>query len=92
MKSLKLELELKTHSDSPTHETKLPLGKMFLSKVTGLTALRRMPDLVFEVMALFEEAECKLEAKMLFALAIFRAFARYLVYLEGPHLGNSNYF
>ena len=72
-----MELELKNQSMPPKEDSEIPTGKMFLSQVTRLTALRRMPDLVFEVMAPFEAAEGKFQHKLLFASAVrcFQCFS-----------------
>ena len=51
-------------------DNELALGKMFLSKVAGLTALRHMPYLVFQVTPPFEAAENKFQTKLLVASVI----------------------
>ena len=72
-----MELELETQDVPPKEDKEVPAGKMFLSKVTGLTSLRRMPDLVFQVMAPFEAAEGKFQPKLLWASAVrcFQCFS-----------------
>ena len=59
LKSFKIRLE--TDTVFPPKGTSVPLNNMFLSKVTGLVALRQLPDLDFQVTAPFEAANRKLE-------------------------------
>ena len=63
-----LSIELETVTAVPPENIESPSGKLFLSKVTGLIALRNLPELEFVVRA----SEKLAEREKIFSFSISR--------------------
>ena len=66
-----MKILLETESVLPQQKGKsVPKGGLFLSKVTGILALQRMPQLELELDVPHEAAECKPSAYLTFSTCI----------------------